>query len=134
MVQLKYKGLSTLYVGGYALKAGFNEMKDVDFYKLMQTKTFRFRVEQKILEVPLGFALHKPTAIKNPVVTTEATPEKVVDHIEKDEENANATSVKPTLKLIEKSTDREYLQNLIYKDQRPRVVDEAKKRLKSLKH
>ncbi len=131
MVQLKYKGLSTLYVGGYAIKAGLTEMKDEDFYKLMQTKTFRFRVEQKILEVPPGFPLEKPSVFKEPVAPSESSASKPDES--EDDDQADRQSVKATLKLIEKSNDPAYLQGLIDKDSRPKIVEEAKKKLQTLK-
>lgn len=133
MVQLKYKGLNTLYVGGYTIKAGFNDMKDEDFYKLMQTKTFKFRVEQGILEVPQGFPLEKPSVYKKPAAPSESSGQKPDDPEEKDDEQADRPSVKATLKLIEKSDDPEYLQGLIDKDSRSKVVEEAKKKLQTLK-
>lgn len=133
MVQVKYKGLNTLYVGGYAIKAGLNEIKDSDFYEFMKMKTFAFRVRNRTLEVPPGFPLEKPPAFKKPESTSDSSPEKVDEAEEKDDGQADRLSVKATLKLIEKSEDGEYLQSLIDKDTRPKVVEEAKKKLKSLK-
>lgn len=133
MVQLRYKGQNTLFVGGYALKAGFNEMKDEDFYKLMKnSKTFKLRVDQKILEVPAGFPLEKPVKEK-PVSPSQPSDSQADDAEEKDEEQGDRLSVKATLKLIEKSDDADYLQGLIDKDTRPKVIEEAKKKLKALK-
>lgn len=133
MVQLKYKGQNTLYVGGYALKAGYNEMKDEDFYRLMKSKTFKVRVETKVLEVPAGFPIEKP--VKNKPAPTPVSSEKKAEEAEEkvEEEQAEHISVKATLKLIEKSDDADYLQSLIDKDTRPKVVEEAKKKLNALK-
>ena len=91
MVQVRYKGQSFLYINGYKIKAGVNEIKDDDFYNMMRSKTFRFRVEQKILEVEPGFPLEKPNDIKKPVESP--TPSKheheheVEDAEEKEEES-----------------------------------------------
>lgn len=133
MVQLRYKGQNTLFVGGYALKAGLNEMKDEDFYKLMRTsKTFKFRVDSKILEVPAGFPLEKPVKEK-PVSPSEPSDSQTDDADDKDDEHVDRLSVKATLKLIDKSDDEAYLQDLIDNDGRSKVVEEAKKKLKALK-
>jgi hypothetical protein len=132
MVQVKYKGLNTLFIGGYAIKAGYNEISDKDFYDFMRTKTFSYRVLNKILEVPPGFPLEKPPAFKKPESPSDSSPAKVDDAEDKDSEPTDRLSVKATLKLIDKSEDGEYLQSLIDKDTRPKVIEEAKKKLKSL--
>lgn len=133
MVQVRYKGQNVLFVGGYKIKAGWNEIKDEDFYKLMQTKLFKYRVEQKILEVEPGFPLEKPKAFKKPDPSPAESDENADDADEKEEGANDRLSVKATLKLIEKSEDGQYLQSLIDKDTRPKVVEEAKKKLKALK-
>lgn len=133
MVKVRYKGQNILFVGGYKIKAGWNEIKDEDFYRLMQTKLFKFRVEQKILEVEPGFPLEKPKAFKKPDPTDAPSDENADDAEEKEEDHADRLSVKATLKLIDKSEDGDYLQSLIDKDTRPKVIEEAKKKLKSLK-
>lgn len=132
MVQVKYKGLNTLFVGGYALKAGFNEIKDEDFWNLMKTKLFKYRVEQKILEVPAGFPLEKPKK-QSPDAKAESSEPVSDDSPEVPEDQGDRLSVKATLKLIEKSEDADYLQSLIDKDTRPKVVEEAKKKLATFK-
>lgn len=128
MVMLKYKGLNTLFVGGYALKAGYTEMKDEDFYKLMQTKTFKFRVMQKILEVPAGFSLEKPV---KELDSSKELLEKAKD-LDLSEEKEEQLSQKATLKLISQSKDADYLQLLIENDPRSKVVEEAIKKLHTL--
>ena len=120
MVKVRYKGLNILYVGSYALKAGYNDMKDEDFYKLMQTKLFRHRVEQKILEVPIDFPLEKNTQKEHKNVPSE------------DEEIEGKLSVKSILKLIEKAKDISFLKRIIEQDGRSRVIEEAKKKLELL--
>lgn len=137
MVQVRYKGQNFIYINGYKIKAGVNEIKDEDFYNMMRTKTFKFRVEQKILEVEPGFPLEKPADIKHSDVSpTHSKHEHDHDHDdveEKEEGHGDRLSIKATLKLIDKSDDEEYLQNLIDNDGRHRVVEDAKKKLKSLK-
>ena len=137
MVQVRYKGQNFIYINGYKIKAGVNEIKDDDFYEMMRTKTFKFRVEQKILEVEPGFPLEKPTDIKksadSPAPSKHEHEHEVEDAEEKEEDHGGRLSVKATLKLIDKSDDEEYLQNLIDNDGRHKVVEDAKKKLKSLK-
>lgn len=133
MVLLKYKGFSTFFIGHYALKPGFNEVKNEDFYKMMEIKAFRYRVEKKLLEVPEDFPINKLAAIKKSVASKGSIAEKAVVPRKTEEKELDVLSAKATLKLIDKSIDREYLQTLIYKDERPKIVEEAKKRLKSLK-
>lgn len=118
MVQVRYKGQNVLYIGGYALKAGLNEIQDEDFYRFMKSKTFKYRVESKILEVPADFPLEKPVKSSSQA------------EVEKPEEKL---SVKEVLLMIEKSDDADYLQGLIDNDSRVKVVEEAKKKLKTLK-
>lgn len=131
MVQVKYKGLNTLYVGGYAFKAGFTEVKDEDFWNLMKTKLFKYRVEQKILEVPADFPREKPK--KKPESKEESSEVQADDSSESGDDQGVRLSVKDTLKLIEKSEDADYLQSLIDKDGRERVVEMAKRKLATFK-
>jgi hypothetical protein len=131
MVQVKYKGLNTLFVGGYAFKAGLTEVKDEDFWNLMKTKLFKYRVEQKILEVPADFPLEKPK--KKPESKDESSDVQADDSPESVDEKGDRLSVKATLKLIEKSEDADYLQSLIDKDGREKVIEEAKKKLATFK-
>lgn len=65
MVQVKYKGQNSLRVGNYKIVNGFNEIKDDDFYHMMESKTFKFRVQTNILEVPANFPLVKPEPISS---------------------------------------------------------------------
>lgn len=131
MVQVKYKGQNLLFVGSYKIKAGWNEIKDEDFYRLMATKLFKYRVDQKILEVEPGFPLEKPPALKP--TPSPASTDKPVESEEKEDGHDEKLSIKGTLKLIDKSDDADYLQDLIDNDGRGKVVEEARKKLKSIK-
>lgn len=62
MVQIRYKGQNYLIVGKYRFNNGYTEVKDEDFYEMMKSPTFAYRVNQRILEVPKGFPIEKPEA------------------------------------------------------------------------
>ena len=62
MVQIRYKGQNYLIVGKYRFNNGYTEVKDDDFYEMMKSPTFAYRVNQRILEVPKDFPLEKPQA------------------------------------------------------------------------
>lgn len=132
---VRYTGNNILFIDGYKIKAGMNEIKDEDFYKLMKSKTFKYRVEKKIIEVPASFPLEKPATPKKPEAPKDSSSDNV-DESDKDEGDAdsgNFLSVKALLKLIDKSEDKEYLQGLIEKETRAKVVEAAQKKLDSLK-
>lgn len=59
MVQIRYKGQNYLVFGKYRFNNGYTEVKDEDFYELMKSITFAYRVNEKILEVPKDFPLEK---------------------------------------------------------------------------
>ena len=133
MVQVNYKGINIYFVGSYKIVAGLNEIKDEDFYKFMQTITFKFRVEQKIIEVPQGFPLQKPAIEKpSPISETSARVAGESEDEEK-EEHKDRLSLKATFRIIEKAESEEVILKLLEIDNRPKVVEEAKKRLKALK-
>lgn len=126
-MKIKYKGKNFLYVGGYKIKSGWNELSDDDFYLLMKTKLFKFRVDQNILEVEPGFPID---ALKT---------EKVADMFYEDvlsenlQDEKNILSVKAVLKTIAKSESLEFLQNILDTDTRSKIQEEAKNKINSLK-
>lgn len=140
MVQIKYKGLKTIYVGGYAFRAGFTNVKDEDFWNLMRTKLFKFRVEKKIFEVPKGFPLEKPSPqnLEKKIESSEVKPDDSISSFSKESEiftcgTKEKMSVKDTVNLIDNSFDEIYIKSILEKDSRKRVVEEAKRKLATLK-
>lgn len=125
-MKIKYKGKNFLYVGGYKIKSGWNEMLDDDFYLLMKTKLFKFRVDQNILEVEAGFPMD---ALKT---------EKAADMFYEDvlsenlQDEKNILSVKAVLKTIAKSESLEFLQNILDTDTRSKIQEEAKNKINSI--
>lgn len=128
MVQVIYKGSAMMQVNGYKIVKGYNEIKDDDFYNMMKMESFRSRIYKKILEVPKDFPLDKPAPKKADSPDSSA---QKADESE-DDEKTNSLSVKATLKLIEKSEDKDFLQSLIDTDGRSKVVEQAKKKLENL--
>lgn len=123
MVQLRYKGQNTLFIGGYKIVAGLNDIKDEDFYRLMASKTFRLRVESRILEVPKGFAVHRSSKV--------TLPEDKADEIESSA-GEDRQSVRSVLKTIESSEDEEFLKKIAETDGRNKIMENAKKRLQAI--
>jgi len=64
MVQVLSKNSSYLIIGKYRFNMGYTEVPDEDFYELMKSPTFAYRIKQGILSVPKGFPLEKPEAPK----------------------------------------------------------------------
>ena len=125
-MKIKYKGKNFLYVGGYKIKSGWNEMLDDDFYLLMKTKLFKFRVDQNILEVQAGF----PKDFLKTEKAADMFYEDVLSENLQDEKNI--LSVKAVLKTIAKSESVEFLQNILDTDTRSKIQEEAKNKLNSL--
>ncbi len=98
MVMVNYKGPNPLIINGYKFAPGKAlEVKDEDFWKMMNAKTFSFRVEKKIIIVPEDFPLEKPKPVK--------TESEVVKEKEEQAKSRDLPSLKATLRSIEDSDD-----------------------------
>jgi hypothetical protein len=135
MVQVKYKGSNYLLFGKNRIVNGINEIPDEEFYKLMKHPSFSSRITKGELGVPKDFPLEKPKALAKEDSKQEnksSENEEVKGHDEEDHHENDRLSVKQTLKLVQKSDDVEYLQNLIDSDSREKVKEAAQKRLEDL--
>jgi hypothetical protein len=121
MVAIRYKGQNYLVFGKYRIANGYTEIPDADFYQLMKSPTFAYRVNQRILEVPKDFPIEKPK---------EDSKNKAIDNEEVDA-NEKLTA-KQLIQDIGKSEDLNYLNNLIKTDARKTVKDEAQSRIDTL--
>lgn len=126
MVMVNYKGPNPLIINGYKFAPGKAlEVKDEDFWKMMNAKTFSFRVEKKIIIVPEDFPLEKPKPVK--------TESEVVKEKEEQAKSRDLPSLKATLRSIEDSDDAEFLINLALVDPREKVKESIERRLEKLK-
>ena len=130
MVLVKYKGTNPLYMQGYNIQKGDNEIKDDDFYLMMKNEVFSARVKNHLLEVPEGFPLEKENFHPN------NKDDKILDNnkVEQDE-NSHHDELQPlkqVLKEIHHLKDIDYLKNLRELDLRDKVQDAIMKRLIAL--
>lgn len=138
MVQLRYKGQNFILVGGYKISTGYTEIKDEDFYRLMNSPTFAHRVELGVFQVPVDFPLKKldeSVSEANEVlklIISEA--EKPTDKDDEDDLETDATYLKKkdALAKIETSSDLEELVKLVSHKSKP-VSDAAKAKIDYLK-
>ncbi len=156
MATVNYKGKSTLFINGYKIVPGANDIPDDDFNTMMQSKTFKARVQQNILEVKGGLPAEKKEpaktfppvkpmssgnkgVLKQPASEQRQAPVPQERHSEepvkqeRHSEHELSSSLRDTLSEIELSEDKVFLKELIDSDERQKVVDAAKKRLKTLK-
>ena len=130
MVMVKYNGTALYKIGGYQkiekyafLPGKTVEILDEDFYRLMVSKPFAYRVNNNILVVPRDFPIVRPLQLKEV--------QEKAEH-EKEEETSlsqNVASLKSTLRLIQETKDEEFLNQVLESDSRDRVKEAVKKRL-----
>ncbi len=125
MVMVSYKGPNPLLINGYKFAPGKSiEVKDEDFWKMMLSKTFAFRVKEKMIQVPKDFPLEKPKPVKS---ETEVAKEK-----EEEAKSPDLPSLKGILRAIEESEDVEFLNGLADSDPRDKVKEAVAKKLEKL--
>lgn len=84
MVQVLYRGQNYVLINGYKIINGANEIKDDDFWRMMKSPTFAFRVKEKIFEIPKDFPLEKPSVnLESKKVSSEEKVERKKSEIEK---------------------------------------------------
>ena len=146
MATVNYRGKSVFFINGYKIIPGNNEIPDEDFNTMMKSKTFKSRVDQNILEVKGGLPQEKkapdmsmtqvkPIQSAHADIVKQSVREQRQESVkpEKHSEYEGVSGLRETLAEIEQTENTAFLKDLIDNDERQKVVDAAKKRLKTLK-
>lgn len=99
MVDVRYKGQNYIMFGKIKISNGVNSIAEDDFYRLMRTPLFKYRIEKGVFSVPLGTLLEKPKVNK-----MENTTEKVTEKVKEKqvEKPIEKVAEKPIVTIPEK--------------------------------
>lgn len=103
MVAIKNNGKNCLMFGQISIKSGMTEIKDDDFYRLMKHPLFRFRIENRIFEVPVGFPLEKLDGEATPVSPLKEEEPKELEKVEVEKEDEEVDNEETNKKRSKKS-------------------------------
>lgn len=123
MVSIKYFGTGLYTVGGYNNIPSYTFKKGVStdvledhFYEFMKNKSFAYRVDENLLQVPREIPLIRSNLIEH----------------QEDESTKNLSSLKGILKAIEETFDYDFLNSVLESDPRDKVKKAIELRLKNL--